>query len=159
MLYKMTEKDFIPSDHYNAISSGVIHSKAPSNIALVKYWGKFPDQIPANPSVSFTLDTCTTSTRIDYQEKSEQKDKVSFEFLFERQPKPAFEPKLRTFFERTSRYLPLHLQVPWQLWQPALLNWKGGITRKWISSLPTWSRLSWPDWVPEVPVEVYREAL
>lgn len=111
----MTEKDFIPSDQYNAISSGVIHSKAPSNIALVKYWGKFPDQIPANPSVSFTLDTCTTSTRIEYEENSGQKDKVSFEFLFEGQPKPAFEPKLRTFFERTSRYLPFlnhyHLKI------------------------------------------------
>ena len=102
----MTDKDFIPSDQFDSLEPGVIHSKAPSNIALVKYWGKFPDQIPANPSISFTLDTCATSTTIGYSEKSKQDDQVSFKFLFEGKPKPDFEPKLQTFFDRTAKYLP-----------------------------------------------------
>ena len=29
--------------------------QAPSNIALVKYWGKYGEQLPENPSISFTL--------------------------------------------------------------------------------------------------------
>lgn len=111
----MTERDFIPSNPFTPIDSGVIHSKAPSNIALVKYWGKFPNQIPANPSISFTLDSCTTSTSISYVEKAAKQDGSSFEFLFEGQPKPDFEPKLQTFFDRTARYLPFlnkyHLKI------------------------------------------------
>ncbi|NJK85011.1 MAG: hypothetical protein HC906_02565 [Bacteroidales bacterium] len=29
--------------------------QCPSNIAIVKYWGKHEGQIPKNPSISFTL--------------------------------------------------------------------------------------------------------
>jgi diphosphomevalonate decarboxylase len=33
--------------------------EAPSNIALVKYWGKYGKQLPRNASISFTLlNTC-----------------------------------------------------------------------------------------------------
>jgi diphosphomevalonate decarboxylase len=111
----MTEKDFIPSDPFTSIASGIIHSKSPSNIALVKYWGKFPDQIPANPSISFTLNTCATTTTIEYSKNRGKKDRCSFEFLFDGQPKPDFEPKLQTFFDRTKKYLPFlkqyHLKI------------------------------------------------
>jgi diphosphomevalonate decarboxylase len=33
-----------------------IKYEAPSNIALVKYWGKYGVQLPSNASISFTLD-------------------------------------------------------------------------------------------------------
>jgi len=29
--------------------------RSPSNIAIVKYWGKLKNQIPMNASISFTL--------------------------------------------------------------------------------------------------------
>ena len=35
--------------------SGTVAWDSPSNIALVKYWGKKPVQLPANASISFTL--------------------------------------------------------------------------------------------------------
>tara|TARA_B110000467_G_scaffold13636_1_gene11583 strand:- start:242 stop:511 length:270 start_codon:yes stop_codon:yes gene_type:complete len=38
-------------------ASPILHTtswKAPSNIALVKYWGKYGEQLPKNPSLSFT---------------------------------------------------------------------------------------------------------
>ena len=34
--------------------------KSPSNIALIKYWGKKPGQLPANPSLSMTLSKAVT---------------------------------------------------------------------------------------------------
>jgi hypothetical protein len=34
--------------------------ESPSNIALIKYWGKYGKQLPRNPSVSFTLHTAAT---------------------------------------------------------------------------------------------------
>jgi diphosphomevalonate decarboxylase len=51
-----TTNDFIPTYSHN-IEGGEFLWTAPSNIALVKYWGK-DNQIPANPSVSFTLNNC-----------------------------------------------------------------------------------------------------
>lgn len=42
--------------------------RAPSNIALVKYWGKHGLQLPSNPSISFTLDHCQTITRMSWNE-------------------------------------------------------------------------------------------
>ena len=36
--------------------------QSPSNIAIVKYWGKEKDQIPMNPSFSFTLDKSKSFT-------------------------------------------------------------------------------------------------
>lgn len=84
--------------------------KAPSNIALVKYWGKKGEQLPANPSISFTLTHCYTETSIDYERRSESSiasgDSFSFNFSFEGQPKPSFHPKINTFFERILPYLP-----------------------------------------------------
>jgi diphosphomevalonate decarboxylase len=38
--------------------------RSPSNIALVKYWGKKGHQLPANPSLSMTLKECVTETRV-----------------------------------------------------------------------------------------------
>ena len=44
--------------------------RAPSNIALVKYWGKKENQIPCNPSISYTLSKCNTTTKLFYREGS-----------------------------------------------------------------------------------------
>ena len=57
-----TANDFIPAPYTHSIDQGVFQWSAPSNIALVKYWGKKENQIPANPSVSFTLNNCKTIT-------------------------------------------------------------------------------------------------
>lgn len=35
--------------------AGEVFWESPANIALVKYWGKYPGQLPMNPSLSFTL--------------------------------------------------------------------------------------------------------
>ena len=37
------------------ISNQKVTESCPSNIALIKYWGKYENQIPANPSISYTL--------------------------------------------------------------------------------------------------------
>ena len=80
--------------------------KAPSNIALVKYWGKYADQIPANPSLSFTLSKCNTQTTLNYRLRSKPADDFSIEFYLDDEPKEDFIPKIKTFFERIEAYLP-----------------------------------------------------
>lgn len=101
----ISEKDFIPAKYTNSIEKGTFKWSAPSNIALVKYWGKKENQIPANPSISFTLNNCKTITSLIFSKK-ENTENFSFDLLFEGNPKDDFKPKIQKFFERISIYLP-----------------------------------------------------
>lgn len=102
----MTEKNFVPSKYEKEISEGKVSYKSPSNIALVKYWGKKVNQVPANPSISFTLDACATTTSISYRKLAIQSSDFSFDLFFEGKPKEDFKPKIITFFRRIENYLP-----------------------------------------------------
>ncbi|WP_371824299.1 diphosphomevalonate/mevalonate 3,5-bisphosphate decarboxylase family protein [Lutibacter sp. A64] len=121
----MTEKDFILQDYTcKNNTKGSITWKTPSNIALVKYWGKQEPQIPENTSISFTLDACFTLTTLEYKLKegnaepdSESQNKMlnqvqydknrfNFEIYFEGEKKDDFKPKIQQFFERIEQYVP-----------------------------------------------------
>lgn len=101
----LTANDFIPKKYSQTVEQGNFQWSAPSNIALVKYWGKKDNQIPANPSVSFTLDNCKTITKLAFAKK-ENDGKFSFDLLFEGKPKEDFKPKIQKFLERIEIYLP-----------------------------------------------------
>ena len=110
-----SSKDFIPSKYNQFIENGAFSWSAPSNIALVKYWGKIENQlneegeiqtqIPANPSISFTLNSCKTETKLAFTKKNND-GKFSFDLLFEGKPKEDFKPKIQKFLERIEIYLP-----------------------------------------------------
>jgi diphosphomevalonate decarboxylase len=97
--------DFIPSKYSHSIDQGSFSWSAPSNIALVKYWGKKENQIPANPSVSFTLNNCKTMTTLAFAKKQNDGNFL-FDLLFEGKPKEDFKPKIQKFLERVEAYLP-----------------------------------------------------
>ena len=101
----MTEKDFIPKSYSNSIDEGSFTWSSPSNIALVKYWGKKEHQIPENPSISFTLDNCKTTTTLSFLKKVNRGD-FSFDVLLDGEQKDDFKPKIETFFKRVEAYLP-----------------------------------------------------
>ncbi len=65
----------------------------------MKYWGKHENQIPANPSLSFTLDACHTQTEVILSEKKTSAE-FEFEVLLDNEPKPEFEPKVQSFFNK-----------------------------------------------------------
>lgn len=101
----MTEKDFISTTtDFSTLNSGNYTWKTPSNIALVKYWGKKENQIPENTSISFTLDACFTLTTMEFAKKKNEKG--DFEIYFEGKRKDDFKPKIATFFERIKEYCP-----------------------------------------------------
>ena len=79
--------------------------QTPSNIALVKYWGKSNPQIPKNASISFTLNNCHTITTIDFSKK-ETTAEAEFELFFEGKAKEEFKPKIAAFFKRVQAYCP-----------------------------------------------------
>lgn len=110
----VSEKDFIATN-YATIEKANFKWSAPSNIALVKYWGKKENhssqngeqakQIPANPSISFTLSNCKTITSLSVLKK-ESVSNISFDLLFEGRPKEDFKPKILKFFQRIEKYCP-----------------------------------------------------
>ncbi|WP_162126511.1 diphosphomevalonate/mevalonate 3,5-bisphosphate decarboxylase family protein [Flavobacterium phycosphaerae] len=100
-----TEKDFVTPNFTNTVENGSFRWSAPSNIALVKYWGKKTNQIPANPSISFTLNNCKTITQLAFSHKENDGD-FSFDLLFEGKPKEDFKPKIKKFLERIEPYCP-----------------------------------------------------
>lgn len=102
----MTEKDFFPSEYTSQKDKGIVRWKSPSNIALIKYWGKKQHQIPANPSISFTLHVCATDTSVTYRKLEEKSLEFSFDLFFDGKPKKGFEPKTEIFFKRIETYLP-----------------------------------------------------
>jgi len=101
----MTTLDTFKTNNYSKINTkGSFTFSAPSNIALVKYWGKKENQIPANPSLSFTLNNCKTVTTLQYEPKNNKN--ISFDLLFEGQPKESFRPKIQKYFERIQDLCP-----------------------------------------------------
>ena len=79
--------------------------RSPSNIALVKYWGKYENQIPANPSISFTLSNCFSETEVKLSEK-QTKEAFSLEVLLDGIAQESFKPKIIKFFNKISRDIP-----------------------------------------------------
>ncbi|MCF7567172.1 diphosphomevalonate decarboxylase [Sabulilitoribacter arenilitoris] len=100
----MLEEQFISKEYNNLPEKGSFTWSSPSNIALVKYWGKKENQIPANPSISFTLNNCKTTTTVSFTKK-ERKDNFSFEVYLDNEKKDDFKPKIETFFKRILPHL------------------------------------------------------
>ncbi|MCB9252686.1 MAG: diphosphomevalonate decarboxylase [Flavobacteriales bacterium] len=93
----------------NTLNFAIVKSitwKCPSNIALVKYWGKKEGlQLPANPSLSFTLNQCHTVTTLSFSEK-EDDNTLLVSFAFDGKRMPSFEPKLEKFFKNAESMFP-----------------------------------------------------
>ncbi|GAB1855828.1 diphosphomevalonate decarboxylase [Flavobacteriaceae bacterium MHTCC 0001] len=101
----MIAQNFIPQSYEKSIENGKITWESPSNIALVKYWGKKKNQIPENPSISFTLSNCKTITSLSFSKKDNDGN-FSFEVFLEGKRKDDFKSKIETFFKRIEAYLP-----------------------------------------------------
>ncbi|WMX14930.1 MULTISPECIES: diphosphomevalonate/mevalonate 3,5-bisphosphate decarboxylase family protein [unclassified Aureispira] len=89
--------------------------RSPSNLALIKYWGKYGRQLPKNASISFTLQNAYSETSLSYTPK-EDNGKIELDFLFEGKENEAFKNKIVRFLESITEYFPfltaykLHLE-------------------------------------------------
>ena len=106
----MKKEDFIFTDNYEIPLEGCYRWESPSNIALVKYWGKSVDQIPKNSSISFTLKNCLTKTELKFVKKKSKPQLFDFDIFFDDMLKLDFKPKVHVFFERIKKYCPYILE-------------------------------------------------
>lgn len=77
-----------------------VSAKSSSNIAIVKYWGKHGNQLPNNPSVSFTLSNCYTETSVEYNPSFIH----DLQFFFEGKESPKFKEKIVKYIEKNRDY-------------------------------------------------------
>lgn len=78
--------------------------RSPSNIALVKYWGKHGKQLPQNPSLSFGLKNSFSETTITYSYNNS--GNLNLEFLFEGKQNEVFAERINKFLLSIFEILP-----------------------------------------------------
>jgi diphosphomevalonate decarboxylase len=102
----MTDSEFVQGPYAAEQDEGNSGWQAPSNIALIKYWGKTEPQLPANPSISFTLSGSVTRTRVSFRRRKKADSDFSFDVLLDGKTMEGFRPKIQLFFGRALPYLP-----------------------------------------------------
>ncbi|MEO1435199.1 MAG: diphosphomevalonate decarboxylase [Bacteroidota bacterium] len=94
------------------LNPGSLAWKSPSNIALVKYWGKHGIQLPRNPSISFTLDVAHTETHLSYAARTPGANvPIELELYFHKERNQAFEKRTIQFFESLLPVFPFLKQL------------------------------------------------
>ena len=103
-------EEFFPTHHASfkpVVKQGSVGWRCPANIALVKYWGKYPGQLPCNPSISLTLNNAYTETQVSYK----WVDEGSVEFLFDGELNSSFGQRIERFIDKLSQYFPFLLNL------------------------------------------------
>ncbi|MBV8325729.1 diphosphomevalonate decarboxylase [Chryseobacterium sp.] len=101
----MTTQEFTGTPNFT-IHTQTVSESCPSNIALIKYWGKYADQIPANPSISYTLNHCKTNTSIEFLAY----EPFSVQTFLAGNEEVKFAEKIEKYFRNIEQYLPWILQ-------------------------------------------------
>lgn len=94
-------EQFLGNPHFT-IKDIEASASCPSNIALIKYWGKYANQIPANPSISYTLNHCKTNTTMVFKANAPFEVKTFLAGKEEIQ----FAEKIKRYFQNIEPYLP-----------------------------------------------------
>lgn len=79
--------------------------RCPSNIALVKYWGKKNGQIPCNASVSMTLQNAFSEVSLELAEK--KTSGIELQYFFDNEENRSFGQRVLDFVERNATHFPV----------------------------------------------------
>ncbi len=108
----MYENSRLIIDSSNIPDAGNITWRSPSNIAIVKYWGKYGIQLPRNPSLSLTLTASCTDTQLEYALKEGNLDgKIDLDFFFHEEENEPFKIKIVAFLESLLPVYPFLKQL------------------------------------------------
>ncbi|MEY8759542.1 diphosphomevalonate/mevalonate 3,5-bisphosphate decarboxylase family protein [Chryseobacterium tongliaoense] len=97
----MTTQEFLGKQNFT-IHTETVSESCPSNIALIKYWGKYENQIPANPSISYTLNYCKTNTTMEFLAD----EPFSVQTFLAGNEEVKFAEKIEKYFRNIESYLP-----------------------------------------------------
>ncbi|MGM0408255.1 MAG: diphosphomevalonate/mevalonate 3,5-bisphosphate decarboxylase family protein [Bacteroidota bacterium] len=112
-------------ENFDLVGSKSVRWESPSNIALIKYWGKYGDQLPQNPSLSFNLKHSKTVTKIIYQKKESSESNI--QYFFEEKQNESFEKRVKNYFEKISVYLPFLKKLDFKIYSKNTFPHSAGI--------------------------------
>lgn len=95
----------------SSLEPGHVVWRSPSNLAIVKYWGKHGNQLPRNPSLSLTLETAFTMTRLDYKAKENSDTNIDLQLYFQDKRNEAFEERVVKYFSSLTDIFPFLKQL------------------------------------------------
>ena len=101
------EKNYLShAEQTNSVPRGEGHVawECPANIAVIKYWGKKPVQLPVNPSLSFTLSKSITRLSVDYA--IDPGYSFDLDFRFDGKSLPVFREKIVAYLQKIVDYFP-----------------------------------------------------
>jgi diphosphomevalonate decarboxylase len=108
----MYENPRLILDSSNPPEPGKVTWRAPSNIAIVKYWGKYGLQLPRNPSLSLTLASSCTDTQLAYEFMDDAHGAgIELDFYFHEQENEAFQAKISKYLESLLPVFPFLKQL------------------------------------------------
>lgn len=114
-----------PNLIFKEIPTGKVGWSSPSNIALIKYWGKSGVQIPANSSLSFTLSKSQTETIIKFSPSID--DQCNIDFYFDGIPNGKFAEKVSVFFKKIIDIFPFIRQLDFSIYSKNTFPHSAGI--------------------------------
>lgn len=113
----MFENPRLILDSSNPPEPGDVTWRSPSNIAIIKYWGKYGVQLPRNPSLSLTLAASFTDTRLEYTFREDRDaGPIDLEFFFHQERNEAFETKIRTYLQSLLPVYPFLEQLKFSVY-------------------------------------------
>ncbi len=100
-------------DSSNPPEPGQVIWRSPSNIALIKYWGKHGVQLPRNPSLSLTLAASCTDTQLEYsfRDGASNDGQIELDFLFHGEENEAFRAKTLQYLNSLLPTMPFLQQL------------------------------------------------
>ncbi len=121
---------------------GEIIWQVPSNLALVKYWGKKGDQLPANPSLSLTLRESVTVLEAQFvfdpqRDACDPTSEWTFEFSADPSNNVAFGKKTFRHLEAMANYYPFLTRTKLSLKSHNTFPHSAGIASSASASLST----------------------
>lgn len=97
------------------LKPGALRWRCPSNIALVKYWGKYGNQLARNPSISFTLDRAATDTSLHYKAREKQTAEADVALYLDGAFNAAFSQRTAAFFTKLYPIYPFLQQLSFRI--------------------------------------------
>ncbi len=85
-------------------ASGRVCWESPANIALIKYWGKRPVQLPLNPSLSFVLRNSVVRITMDYALADAGRDPGLKSFTLNGRRRPFFQHRVAIYLQHLKPY-------------------------------------------------------
>ncbi len=114
-----------PEHIFKEIPTGKVGWKSPSNIALVKYWGKKSGQIPANASVSFTLRDSLTETIVEFSPA--KGNNFELEFFLGSDSNEKFAKRTSDYFNGLADSFPFINQLDFKVYSKNTFPHSAGI--------------------------------